>query len=176
MQDGTTRELPFPTWSWSSWRCGGARNIRTSEKGTALESCIITFYSRLTSGKLVRITQSSPAYTSTGVSRSLAPQWLEQPQTIENLADITVGEEVLHSGLLNFWTSTATIYFFIERPNPHRRGPPRHTCLSATGEVLRAIPESAFRLMIPNFLNQFARRLDWAKEQEMEARYLKIRG
>ncbi|OCK90530.1 HET-domain-containing protein [Cenococcum geophilum 1.58] len=143
MQDGTARELPFPTWSWSSWCCGGARNIRTSEKGTALESCIITFYSRLISGKLVRITQSSPVHTSAGVSRSPAPQWLELPQTIEKLVDITAGEEVLHSGFLTFWTSTATIYFFIERPNPHRRGPPRHTCLSTTGEVLKAIPCSS---------------------------------
>ena len=109
MQDGTARELPFPTWSWSSWYCGGAQNIRTSEKGIALESCIITSYSRLLSGKLVRITQSSLVHTSAGVSRSPVPQWLELPQTIEKLVDITAGKEVLHSGFLNFWTSTVGI-------------------------------------------------------------------
>jgi len=134
LPDGSILQKSFPTWSWASRFCRTSNGVRVFTQTNPLETPLIVFYSCLVGDGITRLSPSPDSDGGHRQSNDLTTKWLGQPRIINDSRHSFPGGGQIHSGTLKFWTSVARIYYFCER---HRsRGPPRHTFLSANGEIL----------------------------------------
>ncbi|KAK0105101.1 hypothetical protein ONS95_004536 [Cadophora gregata] len=145
-RDGTIVQLPFPSWCWASRTYSTSTEyvggIDCFERGIALAPHLIIFYSCLTDGGVVRITQvsddSEEGSQPKPAGNSMTSKWLGYPRihnTLKPTSDLS-DQETIHSGELKFWSSVATVYLFTEKQR--LRGKPRTTFLSSRGSILMA--------------------------------------
>jgi hypothetical protein len=123
LEDGSLRRMPFPTWSWAAWDCGPRLEQWFGLVGNASlhSEPEITLYRRSTSGELVRInehrsTRHEARFQAPKDIEGILPpgglveQWKGHPRTIAEASDNEPGAGFIDSGILQCWTSTATIY------------------------------------------------------------------
>jgi hypothetical protein len=121
--------VPFPSWSWVAWHGTSGHSWISWEDDVNQDASFpeIIFFGYDTEGRLKQINQSlsTPAGPETHVPKDCQPeepvglpsQWKGEPQIIHEAFCNTP----INTGLLHFWTSTATLSV---RREPNRFGFP----------------------------------------------------
>ncbi|XTI94459.1 heterokaryon incompatibility protein-domain-containing protein [Cenococcum geophilum] len=148
-QDGSEHNIPFPSWSWSAWNCFAHPPFRVFiNRGPSETEPLIIFYRSSIEGKIVKINEFWNKSYGTGPpdaealdshdNNGLISQWIGKPRYDERAVRLAPGIEFIDSGLLHFWTSTATVYVLRRKAIQWSfiLDPFRYEVLDTNGEVL----------------------------------------
>lgn len=119
-QDGSEHNIPFPSWSWSAWNCFAHPPFSVCiNRGPSETEPLIIFYRSSIEGKIVKINEFWNKSYGTGPpdaealdchdNNGLINQWIGKPRYDKRAVRPVPGIEFIDSGLLHFWTSTASL-------------------------------------------------------------------